>query len=125
MRKTQPSHVAKPGVFVALVYEELKHGPSDSIADLAEAVKCAAARIGVHYDARQVTDAIAYVARLSPRPIVGPVQMRLPPDRLISEPPIVSREDAARILDKLESKYAVRLRDLSDPRRRDRDPDAG
>jgi len=125
MPNAKPNHAAKPGVFVALVYEELKHGPSDSIADLAEAVKCAAAQIRVPYDARQVTDAIAYVTRLSPRPIVGPVQMRLPPDRLISEPPIVSRADAARILDKLESTYAVRLRDLSDPRGRDRDPDAG
>ena len=118
MPKAQPSHVAKPGVFVALVYDALKAGPFASIADLAEAVKCGAARLHVRYDARQITDAIAHVARVSPSPIVGPFPLVPPPDRLISEPPVIGRDDARRILSHLTAapdRAACGPRQMPDP----------
>lgn len=103
MPKTNTNHVAKPGVFVALVYDALKLEHFDCVADLAEAVKCAAAKLHLSYDSRQITDAIAYVSRVSPRPLFGPAPAPLPPDRLVSDPPVVSRADAQRILAQLKT----------------------
>ena len=117
MPKAEPSHVAQPVVFVALVYETLKSERFDSIADLAEAVKCRAAKLRIRYDATRITDAIAHVARLAKSPIVGSLPRVKSPDRLVSDPPIVSRDTAAQLLARLQ---AAPLRPMPKPTPGDR-----
>jgi hypothetical protein len=95
----------------------------DSIADLKVALKAQLRALNIPYLPAELDQALTLVA--SNTPLASSPWPRTPPDRLLSEPPVLSREDATQILAKLESRYAVRLRDLSDPRRRDRDPDAG
>ena len=110
-------------IIARVVRDLLRAQLFDSIADLKVALKAQLRTLKIPYAPAELDQALTLVA--SNTPLASSPWPRTPPDRLISEPPIVSREDAARILDKLESTYAVRLRDLSDPRHRDRDPDAG
>lgn len=80
-------------VLVPVVYDVLRGGTFDTIADLVDAVKERAARYRIPYDSGAVTDAIAVVSRSrpvvrqAPRP-TNPrhVEREQPPDPLAADP---------------------------------------
>jgi len=127
MRNPHPQkthdHDSQPRIIARVVRDLLRAQLFDSIADLKVALKAQLRALNIPYLPAELDQALTLVA--SNTPLAASPWPRTPPDRLLSEPPVLSREDATQILAKLESRYAVRLRDLSDARRRDRDPDAG
>ena len=125
--KTAPqTHDADPNPrLIARVIRDLLHAQLfDSVADLKVALKAQLRALKIDYTPAELDVALTRVASNAPL-ARSPWPRVPPPDRLTSDPPVLTRQDAATILAKLESRYAVQLRDLSDPRRRDRDPDAG
>ena len=110
MPNANAAHYTPASPLVALAHETLKHdGPFDSIADLAEALKCKAARLHLRYDATLISSALLAVERTRPLPMIqGILQPTL--KQLVEKPDTIkplSQAHAVAILTELHKRAKI------------------
>jgi hypothetical protein len=90
------------GVIAAVVHEVLKTEQFESLADLAEAVKCRCARLKIPYDAGTVAEAIHLVERT--RPVLSgiePIRRITRIERIEDDVRPITRAEAAELWPRL------------------------
>ena len=100
--QTAPVHDINntPRLLAKLLREIVSGETFDSYADLIDALKTRASRLHIRYEPDDITTAIAWVE--SNRELVrDTTPKKLAPDTLVSEPPLVPREQATAIVQEL------------------------
>lgn len=93
------TRIRRAPVLVAVVHEVLGREVFAGYADLAEALKCRAARLRIPYDSAAIGSAVSQVEHALGRLVVGP----RPAQGVRSAPPpvVLSRAEAKRLYDDL------------------------
>lgn len=95
-------HETKTRLVARVVRDVMRAEAFESIADLKVAIKAKLRALKIPYAPADLDDALTVIASNAPLAAAAPPLRPVPPpDRLVSDPPIVSREHAAEIVGQL------------------------